>query len=328
MVAACTGPGSPGQDMVETVVRAAEGLPLLVEDLLATGDLGALPPRFADTVRARLTRLRAPERLVIQAAALLGRRFDWRLLTLAAGVPEDVAAAALHRAAASQLVVSEGDGFAFRHALTREVVLADLTAPDRCRLSLAAADALVAGGGEPDGSRAMLLGRLLVDGGRPARAAEELLSAGRQAFAAGDFASAELLVREADRIAGIPPPARPSGAPPPTGPPGVARPLEIPGGREAQADLGIAVTGELAQVLLQAGQPAEAAGVAARVAAAADGRDPAAAIAMRLVLARAAAMTARWDDARAQLERRPPGRRRRSGHGRRARPGRSAGRPG
>ena len=56
-----------------------------------------------------------------------------------------MAAAALHHAAASQLVVNDGDGFAFRHALTREVVLADLTAPDRCRLSLAAADALVAG---------------------------------------------------------------------------------------------------------------------------------------------------------------------------------------
>ena len=301
MVAACTGPGAPGQDtaegVAETVVRAAEGLPLLVEDLLATGDLGGLPPRFADTVRTRLTRLRARERLVIQAAALLGRRFDWRLLALAAGVPQDVAAAALHRATASQLVVNDGDGFAFRHALTREVVLAGLTAPDRCRLSLAAADALVAGGlvaggGEPDGSRAMLLGRLLVDGGRPARAAEELLGAGRQAFAAGDLASAELLVRAADRIAGLPPPARSRG---------VAQPLEIPGGRQTQADLGIAVTGELAQVLLQAGQPAEAAEVATRAVAAADGRDPAAAIAMRLVLARAAAMTARWDEARAQL---------------------------
>ncbi len=296
MVAACTGPGPPGQDtaegMVEAVVRAAEGLPLLVEDLLATGDLGALPSRFADTVRVRLTRLRARERLVIQAAALLGRRFDWRLLALAAGVPEDVAAAALHRAAASQLVVNDGDGFAFRHALTREVVLADLTAPDRCRLSLAAADALVSALGGQDGSRAMLLGRLFVDGGRPARAAEELLAAGRQAFAGGEFASAELLLREADRIAGVPQPA-PS--------PRVPQPPAIPRGLGTPADLGIAVTGELAQVLLQAGQPAEAAEVAARAVASADGRDPAAAIAMRLVLARAAAMTARWDDSRAQL---------------------------
>ncbi|MGO8889740.1 MAG: ATP-binding protein [Streptosporangiaceae bacterium] len=277
MVAACTGPGLAAEDLVTAVVRAAEGLPLLVEDLLATGDLGGLPPRFADTVRARLTRLQARERLVLEAAALLGRHFDGRLLAAAAGLSQDVAAAALRHAAASQLVVNDGDGFAFRHALTREVILASLTAPDRCRLALAAADALTATGlgtGAEAGGRAMLLGRLLVDGGQPARAAEELLRSGRQAFAAGDFAPAELLLREADRIAGLPQPP---------------------------ADLRIAVASELAQVLLQAGKPAEAAGVAVRTVAAADGRDPAATTAMRLVLARAAAMTAHWDDARAQL---------------------------
>ena len=123
----------------------------------------------------------------------------------------------------------------------------------------------------------MLLGRLLTAGGQPARAAGELLTVGREALAAGDFAAAELLLREADRIAGR------------------------PGTPEVRADLRVAVAGGLAQVLLQAGQPAEAAGVAARTVAAADGRDPAAATAMRLVLARAAAMTARWDDARVQL---------------------------
>ncbi len=236
MVAACTGPGPSGQDVVTAVVRAAEGLPLLVEDLLATGDLGGLPPRFADTVRARLTRLQARERLVLEAAALLGRRFDGRLLAPAAGVAEGVVAAALHRAVASQLVVNDGDGFAFRHALTREVVLAGLTAPDRRRLSLAAARALadVAGVADVagDGSRAMLLGRLLVDGGQPARAAGELLGTGRRAFAAGDFASAESLLREADRIAGIPQTHQPSTVPPPPRPPAVSQPphaWETPG---------------------------------------------------------------------------------------------------
>ena len=249
----------------------------LVEDLLATGDLGGLPPRFADSVRTRLTRLQPRERLVLEAAALLGRRFDGRLLAAAAAVSEDVATTALRHAAASQLVVNDGDGFAFRHALTCEVILAGLTPPDMCRLALAAADALTATGlgtGAEASGRAMLLGRLLVDGGQPARAAEELLRAGHRAFAAGDFASAELLLREADRIVGL---------------------------SQSPADLRIAVAGEFAQVILQAGQPAEAAGVAVRTVAAADGLDPAAATAMRLVLARAAAMTARWDDARAQL---------------------------
>ena len=272
MAVACTGHQSPPPDQVAAVVRAAEGLPLLVEDLLATGDLGAIPPRFADTVRARLARLDAPQRQVLGAAALLGRRFDGRLLERAAAVPGPVAAAALHRAAALQLVVRDGNEFAFRHALTREVVLADLAARDRERLSLSAADALAAALVADDGTRALLIGRLLVDGGQPARAAIDLLAAGDRAFAAGDFAAAELLLREADQITGTVP-----------------------------APLRIAVAARLAELLLQAGQPAAADRVAARTVAAADGRDPAAATAMRLILARTAAMTARWDDARVQL---------------------------
>ena len=273
MAIACAGPGSASGDRVAAVVRAAEGLPLLVEDLLATGDLGRLPPRFADTVRARLGRLDAGQRRVLEAAALLGRRFDWRLLELAAGVPGAIVAAALHRGAAAQLVVNEGAGFEFRHALTRDVILAEMAAADTISLSLAAAGALMAAvdHGTGNDGRALLIGQLLVDGGEPARATRVLLDAGGRAYAAGDFATAELLLREADRSA------------------------------EGLDDLRIAVAGRLAAVLLDAGQPAEAARVAAGTVSVADGRDRAAATAMRLILARASVMTARWDEARAQL---------------------------
>lgn len=271
MAAACAGPDSASDGRMVAVVNAAEGLPLLVEDLLATGDLGGLPPRFADTVRARVGRLDAGERRVLEAAALLGRRFDWRVLEQAAGVPGDTVAAALHRGTASQLVVNEGAGFEFRHALTRDVILAEMAAADRIRLSLAAAEALVTGGIAGDDGRALLIGRLLVDGGEPTRAARVLLDAGSRAFGAGDFATAERLLREADRSA------------------------EGLDGRR------ITVAVRLAEVLLVAGKPAEAADVAARAVAVADGRDRAAATALRLILARALVMTARWDDARAQL---------------------------
>jgi hypothetical protein len=65
MALACARPGAPPDDSIATVVRAAEGLPLLVEDLLATGDLGGFPPRFAGTVRARLARLDDRHRAVV-----------------------------------------------------------------------------------------------------------------------------------------------------------------------------------------------------------------------------------------------------------------------
>ena len=231
MTLACAGHQSLPEDKVAAVVQAAEGLPLLVEDLLATGDLGGIPPRFADTVRARLARLDTGQRRVLDAAALLGRRFDWRLLERAAAVPNQVVGAALDHAAALQLVVSDDQGLAFRHALTRDVVLADLAGRDRQRLSLSAAEALAAaprsGTGTEDGTKALLVGRLLVDGGQPARAAEELLAVAAQAVAAGEFAGAELFLREADQIsANVPETVR------------------------------IMVAARLAEVMLQAGRPA------------------------------------------------------------------------
>ncbi len=273
MARACAGSGGAGlspEDSIAAVVRDAEGLPLLVEDLLATGNLGGIAPRFADTVRTRLARLEDRQRTVAGAAAVLGRRFDWRLLDRVAGVQGAEVAGALHRCAALQLIVAEGSGFAFRHALTRDVILAELAGPERCRLSLAAAEALGASAG-PNDDHVLLTGRLLGDGGEPLRAAEVLLQAGCRAFGAGSLSSAELFLREAGRAAA---------------------------GNE---DLSTEIAGQLAQVLLHAGQLSEATQIASRTVAVTDGRDLAAATAMRLVLARTAVMTAAWDDARIQL---------------------------
>jgi DNA-binding CsgD family transcriptional regulator len=271
MARACAGAGSLLDDTIAAVVRDAEGLPLLVEDLLATGDLGGVAPRFADTVRARLARLNDRQRTVAGAAAVLGRRFDWRLLEQTAGVQGPEVAGALHRCAALQLLVADGSGFAFRHALTRDVILAGLAGPERCRLSLAAAEALASVADRNDDDHVLMTGRLLVDGGEPRRAAEVLLQASRRAFAAGSLSSAELFLREAGRAAA------------------------------GSEDLHSEIACQLAQVLLHAGQLSEAAGIASRMVAVTDGRDLTAATAMRLVLARAAVMTAAWETARIQV---------------------------
>jgi hypothetical protein len=264
MAQACAGSGAWPDDSIVTVVRDAEGLPLLVEDLLATGYLAGFPPRFAGTVRARLARLDARHRMVVDAAAVLGRRFDWRLLERVAGVGGGEVAEALHRGAALQLFTVEGTGFAFRHALTREVVLGELPVPDRCRFSLAAAEALAAAGDHGD-DQMLMIGRLLTAAGEPRRAAQTLLEAARQACGDGSLTSAELLLNEAGHTAG-----------------------------GAEAEVGCL----RAQVLLQAGRPAEAAAVAARMVALNDGRAAAAAAAMRVIRLRAALMTGAWDEAR------------------------------
>ena len=271
MAHACAVAGPSLDDTIAAVVRDAEGLPLLVEDLLATGDLGGVAPRFADTVRARLARLDDCQRTVVGAAAVLGRRFDWGLLEQTAGVQGADVTGALHRCAALQLVVADGSGFVFRHALTRDVILAELAGPERCRLSLAAAEALASAVGSNDDDHVLMTGRLLVDGGEPLRAAEVLLQASRRGLAAGSLSSAELFLREAARAA------------------------------EGSEDLVAEIACQLSQVLLHAGQLSEAAGIASRMVTVTDGRDLAAATAMRLVLARAAVLTAAWDNARIQL---------------------------
>lgn len=96
MAPACLGTSPPAE--VLELVDTAEGLPLVVEDLLAsavhTGAqrqdatgwtvAGPLRPgrsrRFADTVHDRTSMLTAQARQVLRAAAVLGRTFDWRPL--------------------------------------------------------------------------------------------------------------------------------------------------------------------------------------------------------------------------------------------------------
>ena len=145
MARACLGPpGAPSvpNELVLRVARAAEGLPLLVEDLLASGESGGEPRRYADTVRARLARLNPSDRASLSAAAILGRQFDWRVVAEVTGLTAAEVTQALARCASSQLVTAQPPAYQFRHALTREVILGEISLAERQQMSLAAADAL------------------------------------------------------------------------------------------------------------------------------------------------------------------------------------------
>jgi hypothetical protein len=85
MVQACL-PGA-GEDVVARVRDTADGVPFLIEEVLASP---GVPTSFRDTVRARLSALGDAERLVLGAAAVLGRHFDWRLLGRVTSQPPDV----------------------------------------------------------------------------------------------------------------------------------------------------------------------------------------------------------------------------------------------
>ena len=155
------------------LATSSGGLPLLVEDLLDDRRPGGGPARFAALVDARLSRLSHEARRALAAAALLGERASWQLLDSLLASLGYRSGQVLHELAAADLVVRDGESFRFRHAMTRDVVLAGPTAATN----------------ELAGAVAATLEKRGVDGDL-ARAAELRLTA-------GDAGSATMLLRRA-----------------------------------------------------------------------------------------------------------------------------------
>jgi len=220
MALACVGGAELPGSVQALVARQAEGLPFLVEEILAgligdgtlaerdgrwqSVDLAGfrVPDTFADVVHDRLDGLDAGSRRVICAAAMLGRRFDWGLLGPVTGLTDAGVVAALRRGVALQLVAADGDSFRFRHALTHEAVLAGLLPPERALLAAQALAAVQAAHPGLPGSWCTLAAELAEGAGTMARAGALLLEAGRRDLAVGALASAEHTLSRARALTG------------------------------------------------------------------------------------------------------------------------------
>ncbi|OJY53115.1 AAA family ATPase [Pseudonocardia sp.] len=180
---------APGADerRLSQVARTADGVPFLVEELLAAP---GIPRSFADTVRARLAELGEAERSVVEAAAVLGRHFDWRLLPPMTGLGPEPVSAALARGVECLLLVVDGAGFGFRHALTRQAVLAEVLPPRRAALAAAGLQALTAAGPRLDETGAEVAADLAAQAGDLHRAGVLLGDAGRAALRRGALQTA------------------------------------------------------------------------------------------------------------------------------------------
>lgn len=158
MTAACLGSDLPPDGLDAFIRSQSEGSPLYVEELLAglvsTGRLeegpdgwfvsGELerraPESVVESVRARLSDSGPQARPVLAAAAILGRRFEWQLLSEIAVVDDTVLDDAtlsdvLRAAVTRQLVTVDGGDFVFRHALIHQAVLDELLPPERAALA-------------------------------------------------------------------------------------------------------------------------------------------------------------------------------------------------
>jgi DNA-binding CsgD family transcriptional regulator len=192
MVRACL-PGADDQ-LLARALAAADGVPFLVEEVLASP---GVPDSFADTVRERLALFATAERCVLEAAALLGRSFDWRLLGAAAGAESAVVSASLERAVASQLLTVEGEAFHFRHALTREAVAEELLPPARRSLAASALAAVRAAHPDLDHPWRDVAADLAVQSGDTELAGALLARSGEEALDRGALATASATLRRA-----------------------------------------------------------------------------------------------------------------------------------
>ena len=138
--------GPSGFD-VGGLVRATGGNPFLVVESVAAGE--RLPASVRDAALARAGRLSRAARDVVDAAAVLGQRFDYALLD--AVVPGSTEA--VEEALARGVLVADGTRLGFRHELIREAIEASISPPRLSELHARAVSALVNQAGAVDNAR-------------------------------------------------------------------------------------------------------------------------------------------------------------------------------
>jgi DNA-binding CsgD family transcriptional regulator len=221
MLAATLGEPVPPAVLSDFVRRHSDGSPFLVEELLAglvsSGELRledgrwtsaghltpTVPASLRESIHHRLGSLDSTARRVLGAAALLGRSFEWELLPGIAEVDGRAAVDGLRAAVDEQLIEVDGDGFTFRHALTREAVLHDLLPPERRDLATRAWPAHERANPGLPGPTLELAADLAEAAGEPVAAARHLAESARRAMHNGALTTAEATARRAAQLAAV-----------------------------------------------------------------------------------------------------------------------------
>ena len=219
MTSATLGRAVPAQ-LVTAIHERTDGIPLHVEEFLAAIDENTLTPQsgaavqaaavpgtLSDAVLSRARRLTAATRGVASAAAVIGRSFDFDLLTAVTGAGPDDVAGALRELQEAYFVLPGADAvtFDFRHALIRDTLYADTGLPLRRRLHERAARAAAG-----RGYRAAFISAHFERAGCPGAAYEYAVTAAHEASAMSAHGEALGLCRRAVRNlpAGLPALAR------------------------------------------------------------------------------------------------------------------------
>ena len=197
------------------------GSPFLVEELLQSmvnsgslvrGDSGwrvvgtlrsDVPFSLARGILRQVDRLGPSGLSLFSAAAVLGRRFPLTVLQRMTGIDDRALLTHLHAGVAAQLVDPDEpspDWYAFRHSLTVEALLPQLTPARRADLAARAADAVQSLHPDKPGEWCLLAAELRSQAGDPAAAGRLFAEAGKRALKDGAIGSAVTLLARAERL--------------------------------------------------------------------------------------------------------------------------------
>ena len=148
-------------EFLDTVYALTEGNPFFIEEILKslvvagdifyaknTWDRKALeelhiPRSVQDAVKQRVRRLSDNAKQIVVIAAVTGRRFDFALLQALTQYDEQELLRGIKELIGAQLVVEESaERFAFRHALTRQAIYAELLIRERALLHQSIAETI------------------------------------------------------------------------------------------------------------------------------------------------------------------------------------------
>ncbi|TDU84473.1 regulatory LuxR family protein [Kribbella voronezhensis] len=195
--------------LLDRLSADSAGNPFVVEELVfALGRQSleepaslAVPVNVARSVARRADRLGRNGRNILTTAAVIGHRFALPLLRQAAGATDDEILEIVEAGVASQLVRPDGptaDWYAFRHPLTAEALISELSPSERAGSSRQVADAIASLYPELPGEWCARSAELREYAGEPTTASRLYAEAGRRALAAGAVKSAVTLLVRAD----------------------------------------------------------------------------------------------------------------------------------
>jgi predicted ATPase/DNA-binding CsgD family transcriptional regulator len=140
----------PARSMLELLYERSEGNAFLVEEILGALQDGAganeLPVTLRDLLLARAERLSSSTLGLLRVAAAGGRSVPDRLLAAVSALDEPTLDGSVREAIEHHLLVVDetGQGYRFRHALTRDAIYSDALPRERGRIHRAYAEALSA----------------------------------------------------------------------------------------------------------------------------------------------------------------------------------------